>query len=56
MDGLIFMLLGGIFYVQGYNIKALYIVGAAFGCLLGIFTISYAIYMCINKQGKKLTL
>ena len=50
VDGLIFTLFGTIFYIQAYNIKLLYIVGAAFVCLLGIFTLTYAIYMCIKQR------
>ena len=52
MDGLIFTFFGGVFYIQAYNIKALYIVGAALVCLLGAFSLIYAIYMCIIKQRK----
>ena len=49
MDGLIFTFFGGLFYIQTYNSKPLYILGAAFGCLLGIFTLLYAAYRCIKR-------
>ena len=50
MDGLIFTLFGGVFYFQVYSSKTLYIVGAAFVCLLGAFTFMCAIYMCIKHS------
>ena len=50
MDGLIFTLFGGFVFIQTYNSKPLYILGAAVGCLLGIFTLSYAIYICIKQR------
>ena len=50
MDGLIFTLFGAVFYIWAYDIKALYIIGAAFVCLLGALSLTYAIYMCIKKR------
>ena len=41
VDGLIFTLFGGLFFVVAYNTRPLYIVGAAVASTLAIFTVFY---------------
>ena len=50
MDGLIFTLFGGLFFIVIYSIRSLYIVGAVIGTTITVSVLFYSTYKCIKQR------